>query len=236
MNVALIIAGGLGSRMMQDVPKQFLNILDKPIIIYTLEAFQSHPNIDSIIVVCIDGWQEIVRAYCRQFGITKLESIIPGGNTGQASIKMGLLHISAQHSGDDVVMIHEAVRPMVSAEVISDSLRVCGQYGGAVAAIPCNDAMMLTPDGATSREQIPRDNLVRAQNPHTYPLQTLLWAHSEAESRGILNSVATSTLMVELGETLHFSAGSEKNFKLTTLEDIEIFKALLLAEKPVWLK
>jgi 2-C-methyl-D-erythritol 4-phosphate cytidylyltransferase len=184
----------------------------------------------------MDGWQEIVRAYSRQFGITKLENIVAGGDTGQASIKAGLTDISSRYSGDDVVMIHEAVRPMVSAEIISDSLRVCGKYGGAVAAIPCNDAMMLTPDGTTSNEQVQRDKLIRAQNPHTYPLKKLLWAHKEAQSQGILNSIATSTLMIELGETLHFSAGSERNFKLTTLEDIEIFKALLLAEKPGWLQ
>lgn len=237
MNIALIQAGGVGSRMEQHIPKQFLNIFDKPLVIYTLEAFQAHPEIDAIAVVCVDGWQEVLRAYCRQFGIAKLESVIPGGENGQASIKSGLLDIQKRHGPETLVMIHEAVRPMVSPEVIGDSLRVCREYGGAVAAIPCHDAMMETADGGlTAATQIPRERLVRAQNPHTYPLGTLLEAHREAEARGIRNSVATSTLMVELGRTLHFSKGSEKNFKFTTLEDLEIFQAMLQCGKPGWLR
>jgi 2-C-methyl-D-erythritol 4-phosphate cytidylyltransferase len=237
MNVALIIAGGIGERTRQEVPKQFLHIYDKPIVVYTLEAFQSHEDIDAIVVVCLDGWQEIVKAYARQFGMSKLESITSGGDTGQASILAGLRDIQQRHSADDtLVMIHEAVRPMVSQDVISDSLRVCSEYGGAVAAIPCVDAMLETFEVDVSRAQIPRDRLVRAQNPHTFPLGKLLWAHEEAGKRGINNSVSTGTLMIELGETLHLSVGSEKNFKLTTAEDIEIFKALLDSDKPGWMR
>jgi 2-C-methyl-D-erythritol 4-phosphate cytidylyltransferase len=131
---------------------------------------------------------------------------------------------------DDLVIVHEANRPLVSAEVISDSIRVCHEFGGAVAAVACNDAMFSVNEESIANEYIPRETLVKAQNPHTFTLGKLVWAHSEAKKRGITNSVATSTLMVELGEKLHLSKGAEKNFKITTAEDIEIFKAILESE------
>ncbi len=220
---ALIIAGGLGERTGNKVPKQFLNIFDKPIIIYTLEAFQKHREVDAITVVC----QEFLRTYCIQFGISKLVSVVKGGENGQNSILRGITDIAERCGGDDLVIIHEANRPLVSEEVISDSIRVCKEYGGAVAAVPCNDAMLEISEPTVANSHVPREMLVKAQNPHTFRLDKLLRAHEEAKARGITNSVATSTLMLDLGETLHLSVGSEKNFKITTNEDLEIFKAIL---------
>ncbi len=228
---ALIIAGGVGERTGNKVPKQFLNVLDKPIIIYTLEAFQKHHEVDSITVVCLDGWQEFLRTYCLQFGISKLASVVLGGENGQDSIFNGITDMSARCSYDDIVIIHEANRPLVSAEVISDSIRICKEFGGAVAAVACNDAMLRVGKPTVANSHVPRETLVKAQNPHTFRLDKLLWAHQKARERGITNSVATSTLMVDLGENLHLSAGSEKNFKITTNEDIEIFKAILRSDK-----
>ena len=224
---ALIIAGGVGERTGNIVPKQFLNVFDKPIIIYTLEAFQKHSEVDSITVVCLEGWHEFLRTYCTQFEISKLTSVVNGGENGQNSILKGITDIAARSNSDDIVIIHEANRPLVSAEVISDSIRICKEFGGAVAAIPCNDAMLNISEPTVAISHIPRETIVKAQNPHTFRLDKLLWAHDEAQKRGITNSVATSTLMVELGETLHLSVGSEKNFKITTNEDIEIFKAII---------
>lgn len=226
---ALIIAGGLGERTGNKVPKQFLNVFDKPVIIYTLEAFQKHKEVDAITVVCLDGWQEFLRTYCLQFGISKLVSVVDGGENGQHSIFKGITDIATRCGGEDIVMIHEANRPLVSTEVITDSVRVCREFGGAVAAIPCNDAM-LNINGTVAASYIPRETLVKAQNPHTFKLDKLLWAHGQAKEKGIMNSVATSTLMVELGDTFHLSVGSEKNFKITTNEDLEIFKAILWSE------
>lgn len=236
MNIALIIAGGSGQRMGQDIPKQFLNVHDRPVIIYTLEAFERHPNIDAIEVVCVEGWEAILRAYCKQFNIKKLENIVCGGENGQASIRNGIMDIFSRHGKDDLVLIHDAIRPMVSTEIISDCIRVAMKYGNAITAIPCAEAMLRTVDGVSSREQISRDNLKRTQTPQAAKLGELIKAHKEAIEKGITSSVATCTMFIELGKTLYFSMGSEKNIKLTTTEDFEIFKALLSARHDSWLK
>ncbi len=236
MNIALIIAGGCGKRMKQDIPKQFLSVNDKPVIVYTLEAFQRHPNIDAIVVVCIDGWHEILKAYCKQFNITKVVSIVNGGENGQASIKNGLDEINNKFNEDDIVLVHDAIRPLVSDEIISDCIVKCNEKGSAIAAIPCAEAMLITDGKVESKESFDRDKLMRTQTPQTFKLKKLLWAHDEAKKRGITNSVASCTLMVELGEKVYFSLGSEKNVKLTTPTDLDIFKALLDVKKTDWIK
>lgn len=237
MNIAMLIAGGKGVRMNQDIPKQFLNIKDKPVIIYTLQAFQQHPEIDEIAVVCIDGWQTILQAYANQFNITKLKWIVTGGENGQESIKNGVIELQKHYKEDDIVLIHDAIRPNISQEIISSCIAECKLHGSAITVIPCAEAMLLRcGDGNESKEMISRDSLARTQTPQGFPLGKLRWAHEEAAKRGITNSIATCTLMVELGEEVHFCAGSEKNVKITTTEDIEIFKALLMAKKDEWLK
>ena len=235
-NIALIIAGGVGNRMHQDIPKQFLNVNNKPIIIYTLEAFQKHPNIDTIEVVCLKGWHDILRAYAKQFGITKLENIVSGGETGLQSIRNGLKDIAKRyHDDDDIVLIHDAIRPMVSQDIISDNIRVCREFGNAITMIPCTAVMLKTMDGVTSEDQIPRDNLKITQTPQTFFLKEILEVHKEAIEKGIDDSIASCSLYVELGRKLYLSIGSEKNIKLTTSEDLEIFSALLAVQRPDWL-
>lgn len=236
MNIAIIIAGGTGARMQQDIPKQFLNVFDKPVIMYTLAAFQNHPEIDSIEVVCIDGWHEILRAYCRQFNITKLENIVSGGACGQESIRNGVFDVLSRHDETDIVLIHDSIRPMVSAEIISDCISVCKKNGNAITVIPCAEAMLTTADGQSSGNQYDRSHLKRTQTPQAFRLGDIASAHNEAKEKGITNSIASCTLFVELGRKVWFSAGSEKNVKLTTPEDIEIFKALLTCKKESWFK
>lgn len=236
MNIALIIAGGNGQRMHQDIPKQFINVEDKPVIIYTLEAFQNHPDIDSIFVVCLEGWHEILSAYANQFQITKLKKIILGGKNGQESIKNGVFAINEIYNSNDIVLVHDAIRPMISSDIISDNIAKCKLYGSAIASIPCSEAMLTTETKTKSTSSFNRDKLMRAQTPQAFTLKKLVWAHEEAKKRGITNSVASCTLMIELGSQVYFSAGSEKNIKLTTPEDIDIFKALLRTKKTEWLK
>lgn len=236
MNIALIIAGGVGARMNQDIPKQFINVYDKPIIVYTLEAFERHPNIDEIVVVCLDGWHDILRAYAKQFNISKLKDIVNGGQNGQDSIRNGIYSIQERHSeSDTVVLIHDAIRPMVSLDVISDNIRVCRQYGNAITVVPCTAAMLKTYDSLSTEEQVPRDNLKITQTPQAFFLKDIAAAHKEALDAGITNSVASCTMYIELGKKLYMSTGSEKNIKITTAEDIEIFKALLNAKKDTWM-
>ena len=235
MNIALIIAGGVGARMGQDIPKQFINVNDKPIIIYTMEAFQKHPNIDAIEVVCLEGWHEILRAYSKQFNITKLENIVVGGKTGQDSIRNGLYDIAKRHSScDDIVLIHDSIRPMVSQEIISDNIRICRKYGNATT--PCTSVMLKTEDSVVSENQIPRDNLKITQTPQAFFLNELLSVHKEAIKKDLLPSIASCALYIEMGKKVYLSKGSEKNIKITTSEDIEIFSALLKSMKPEWMK
>ena len=235
-NIGLLIAGGCGSRMHQDIPKQFITVYERPVIVYTLEAFQNHPEIDAIAVVCIEGWDQVLWAYAKQFGITKLKYVVPGGKNGQDSIRNGVYELEKHFGKDDIVLIHDAIRPMVSAEIISDCISKTKKYGNAITVIPCAEAMMQTEDGKVSTGSYPRDNLKRTQTPQGFKIGDICDLHRRALEAGITNSIASCTLMIEMGEQVHFSSGSEKNIKLTTVEDIDIFKALLKAKRSDWLK
>ena len=144
-NIALIIAGGVGSRMHQDIPKQFISIFDKPVIVYTLEAFEKNPNIDEIAVVCVDGWHDVLRAYAKQFHITKLNIIASGGSTGQESIYNGLKALKDVAEPEDIILVHDSIRPMVGQEIITDCALKAKKYGNAVSVIPCQEAMQPFP-------------------------------------------------------------------------------------------
>lgn len=238
MNIAIIIAGGSGQRMQQDIPKQFINVYDKPVIIYTLEGFQRHPYIDAIEVVCLDGWHDILSAYAKQFNITKLKWIISGGKTGQESIRNGVFNLEGKCQPDDIIIIHDGIRPLVDETVLSDVIVKCQKYGNAVTALPYNEQIFKIHDEYSTKEYIPRETLKRVQTPQAYKFNKLDWAYHEAFNKeiGIYGSSYTNTMMVDLGEILYFASGSEKNIKLTTKSDLEIFKAYLNLEKNDWLK
>jgi len=238
MVIALLTAAGLGTRMGQDIPKQFMHVENKPIIIHTMEAFQQHPSIDAIAVVTLPDWIEVLKAYARQFNITKLKWVVAGGATGQESIRNGLFALKDEgFDGETTVMIHDGNRCMISGELISNSLAVYQAKGSAVAAIPCVEAVFRSDDdGESSVESIPREQLFRTQTPHTYSLGKLLWAHEQAIEKGITNTAASCTLMQQLGERVYFSKGSEENLKITTIDDMMIYKALLKTKKDDWLK
>lgn len=235
-NIALLIAGGSGERMQQSIPKQFLMVNERPVIIYTMEAFQKHPEIDEIAVVCINGWESVLRAYASQFNITKLKHIVPGGSNGQGSIRNGIFELEKYHKPEDIVLIHDAIRPMISAEIISDCIRVTNEKGNAITVIPCAEAMIKTEDGKVSVGCYPREMLKRTQTPQGFHIGDISALHKKALEVGITDSVASCTLMIEMGHQVYFSHGSEKNIKLTTVEDIDIFKALLIAKRSDWLK
>lgn len=236
MNIALLTAAGVGSRMGQDIPKQFIHVNNKPLIIYTLEAFEKHPNIDAIIVVTLPAWTDVLKAYAKQFNITKLKWVVPGGEDGQESIHNGLVELKKHCNDDDVVVIHDGNRCMVSSEIISSNLATFKKYGDAVTAIPVVEVVFESENGDKSQTALDRDKLWRTQTPHTYTLGKLLWAHSEADKRSLKRTAATCELMALLGEDVHFSKGSEENLKITTVDDMKIFSALLNVKKEEWLK
>ena len=236
MNYAVILAGGSGSRTEQSVPKQFISIYEKPIIIYTLEVFQRHPAVDEIAVVCIEGWEQVLWAYVKQFNLTKVTSIVRGGNCGQNSIYRGLKEIEKTHKPDDIVLIHDAIRPMVSEEIISDCINKTLEFGSAIATIPCVEAMLISENQENSSQIFDRNHLKRTQTPQGFRVGKLLKIHEKAIAMGITDSTASCTLMIEMGEEVHFSKGSEKNLKLTTVEDIDIFKALYATKRDKWLR
>lgn len=238
MNTAIIIAGGSGSRMGQDIPKQFINAYDKPVIIYTLEGFQKHPEIDAIEVVCIDGWHDVLWAYAKQFGIDKLKWVVSNGSTAQESIRNGLLALKDVCGEDDIVIIHDGIRPMVEDFVLSDVIIKCKEHGNGVTSLPYNEQIFVVDDEATTTKYIPRETLRRVSTPQAYRYGKLVWAYEKAfaENIGIQGGTYANTLMVELGERLWFAAGSEKNIKLTTKDDLELFKAYMKMEKDSWLK
>ncbi|MBB5183737.1 IspD/TarI family cytidylyltransferase [Catenisphaera adipataccumulans] len=237
MNIAIIIAGGSGKRMGKDIPKQFINVFDKPVLVYTLENFQKHPQIDAIELVCIQGWEDVARAYAKQYGITKLKWIVKGGNTGQESIRNGVYNLENICSDDDTVIIHDGIRPLVDSAVLSDVIVKCKQYGNAVTSLPYNEQIFLIDDEISTVKYIPRETLRRVSTPQAYKFSKLDWAYHKAfkEEIGIYGSSYTNTMMVELGERLYFAEGSERNIKLTTQEDLQLFKAYILSERNRWL-
>lgn len=235
MNVAIILAGGHGSRTEQDIPKQFMNVYEKPLIIYTLENFEKNSEIDAIEVVCLDGWHEVLRAYAKQYHITKLKWIISGGNDGQESIQKGVEALSDVCGPEDVVMIHDAIRPFIGQDIITDAIVKCKKYGSGLSAIRCQETIVHTSDGHEGLENIDRKEVMRVQTPQAYLYKKAKWAYEEADRRGIKGEVYINTLMLHLGEHVFFSKGSTKNVKITTIDDLEIFKALLKMEREDWI-
>ena len=238
MNVAVIIAGGSGQRMGQDIPKQFISIYDKPVLIYTVESFQNHPQIDAIEIVCIDGWCDVVWAYAKQFNITKLKWVVQAGGSAQESIRNGIFHLEDKVAEDDIVIIHDGIRPLVDEGVLTDVIVKCKQYGNAVTSLPYNEHIFLVDDEISTVKYIPRETLRRVSTPQAYTYGKLDKAYHEAYEKGIgiHGSSYANTMMVELGERLYFAAGSDKNIKLTTKDDLELFKAYIKADRDSWLK
>ena len=240
MTIAIIIAGGSGHRMGQDIPKQFINVYDKPILIYTLEGFQRHPMVDEIEVVCIDGWEHVVWAYAKQFGISKLKWITKGGNTGQESIRNGVYNLEGKVSDDDVIIIHDGIRPLIEPGVLTDVISKAQVLGNAVTSMPYNEQIFVVSkdDETTTTQFIPRETLRRVATPQAYKFGLLDEKYHEAFEKevGIYGSHYTNTMMVELGVRLNFAAGSDKNIKLTTKDDLDMFKGYLSKEKDNWIK
>lgn len=226
MNTALILAGGIDPRFKMDVPKQFVNVNNRPIIVYTLERFQNHREIDEIIVTCLEGWQEFVRVYARQFNITKLKEIIPGGKDAQESTYHGLQLLKNRAEQGDIIVIHDAIRPMVSEKIISDSIDMCRKKGMGVAATYIMDTIMHSGNGKEGYQSINRYEIMKVQTPQAFDFNMIWKIHERAIGEKCIGAWDNSSLITRLGEKVYFSKGSDLNLKINSVEDIEMFKAL----------
>lgn len=227
MNIGLIIAGGVGARMNTTTPKQFIAVKGKPIIIYTLDAFQRNDSIDAIAVVCLSGWEEILWKYVKKYKLNKVKWITQGGETGMESLRNGMQLLKANCNYDDIILIHDAVRPLVSNDIINANIAGVKQNNNAITIVPTTEALLESANGETSSKVVDREIIFRTQTPQSLYLSKFISIHEEAIEKGITNTVATCTLLVELGNKVHFVLGEGTNFKITKKEDIELLEAYL---------
>ncbi len=228
--IVLLLAGGQGCRMHSLRPKQFLTVEGAPVLAYPLRTFQHHDEIDRIYVVCAPEWSDFVERLAEEEGISKFVRTIPSGTTSIDSIRNGIEGIRQDYSeSNPVVILHEAVRPLVSDETIGLNLKTFRTYGNAVTAIRSHEAYMVSSNGISSSAGIPREQLFRAQTPQTFFLNDIEEAFTRAEQAGLPASQSLYTLMTEVcGEKpLYIAQGDAINFKLTLPEDIELLKAIL---------
>ena len=226
MNIAVLFAGGVDRAFKMDIPKQFVNVYNKPIIVYTMQKFQNHPEVDAIMIACLKGWENMVQAYAKQFHIDKLRWVITGGVSGQETSKLAAEELMQSCRDDDIVIIHDAIRPLVSDEIISDSIHTCEKKGMGISAVTSMDNVMLTDDGICGLRSISRYAFRRIQTPQSYHLGDLQEFHREAIEKGILNENDTNNMVSKLGQKVYLSKGSDLNIKINTVEDVEMFKSL----------
>lgn len=232
MNIALLLAGGIGSRLDASKPKQFVKVKGKPIIAYTMQEFQRHPLIDKIIIVCYEPYIPELEKIIKKYRISKYAAAVPGGKNGQESLFNGLKYLHNQKFGDeDLIIIHDAVRPFVPLAVLSDLIMVASKNGNACASLPCHETLVATSDQLCGNQSIERSTVRRVQTPQAYHLKELYETLLEAYRKGIDNSVYANTLMLELGHTIFFSKGFSDNIKITTKDDVALFKALLTLDE-----
>ena len=222
MITAMLFAGGSGVRMQSsDLPKQFLEVGGKPIIIHTMEHFSNHPWVDGIVVACKEDWIDYLIKLIEQFKVRKVKAIVPGGKTGFDSIHNGVM-ATAEFSKepDDIIMICDGVRPMLSQELITNCIEHTKKYSSAVPVTPSIDSLLYSTDGESCQKSYERSTMYITQAPQGYTMERILWAHEVAYNRGILNPVSSSELLIELGEKVHIFKGERFNIKVTTPEDL----------------
>ena len=233
MNYVIIIAGGVGSRLGAKVPKQFMEVLGKPIIAYTMEHFQNHPDIDAIELVCVDGYQKHLKEITEKYGITKLLKIVKGGLEYERSIMNGVAGLEGIAKPKDVVMIHWAASPFLSEELITDNIRVCKEKGNAITA-SYSYLLYGSNDGDCAKQALNRDSFMTLSTPQSLWYESIVNLYKQVEKKNLFEIVKehhTTVFMAELGIPLYFSKGSHTNIKITTKEDIELFLGYLLAKK-----
>lgn len=233
MNIAIILAGGVGSRVGADVPKQFIEILGRPVLSYTIERFEQHPEVDAIEIVCRKGYEEKLRQLIEREGFKKIKWVAEGGATFQDSVRSGIDYLKGKIADDDQVLIHYGASPFVGDEIISDAIRVCSEHGN---ASPAHSLVYLAAsrnNGICTKEFIDRDQTMCLNSPQAIRFDYARWIYEEGERRGLLDTVEphTTSLMFAMGETVYFSKGSTANIKITTADDLKLFEGWVLAEQ-----
>lgn len=227
-NIALIFAGGSGKRMNTvSRPKQFLELNGKPVIIYTLELFDNHPEIDGIVVVCLQSWIPFLEKQLKKFEISKVVKIVAGGNSGQESIYNGLVAAEERFLNSDVnVLIHDGVRPLITEQTISDCIKTCSEKGNCITCVPATETFVVKQsDGSL---EIPtRANSLIARAPQCFKLCDILAAHKRALQEGHSDFIDSCTLMSHYGHRMNTIIGPMENIKITTPTDFFIFRAMV---------
>lgn len=229
MNIAVIFAGGSGNRMhTKSRPKQFLEYNGKPIIIYTLELFDNHPQIDGIVVVCIESWIPFLHKMLKKFEINKVLKVVKGGSTGQESIYNGLLAAEevAGKDNESVVLIHDGVRPLITEDTISDNIKMVYEKGNCITCIPATETFIVKQDD-NSLEIPSRDNSLIARAPQSFFLKDIISAHRKAINEGRNDFIDSCTMMSHYGYKMNTIIGPMENIKITTPTDYFIFKAMV---------
>lgn len=233
MNIALIFAGGVGQRMNSgDKPKQFLELHGKPIIIYTLEHFENHPDIDGIVCVCVKDWIDYLYKLLDKFHICKVKAVIAGGETGQASIRNGIEKISELYPENSIVLIHDGVRPLINEQIITDNINCVREYGNSITVTPVVETVTLCPENKSNEvaDVLDRSRCMLARAPQCFVLKDIAEAHKKALAEDF-EAVDSAMLMRHYGHTLHTVTGVFENIKITTPSDFYIFRAIMDARE-----
>lgn len=228
MNIAVILAGGMGLRMgVTDKPKQFMDIYGKPLIIHTIESFDMHPEIDNIAIVCVKEWFEDLKIWIRKFELNKVKWIVEGGASRQESVFNGLESIKNQCNDDDIIVIHDAARPLVSKKVISDNIEMAKKFGSVDTVIPTPDTIIKSIDSQIIAEIPQRKSLYLGQTPQSFRYSIIRNAHLYAIENGIKDATDDCQLVLKTGKDTYLVMGDKLNFKITTMDDLLLLKAII---------
>ncbi len=226
-NVAIILAGGVGQRMGGNVPKQFLEVKGKPIIVHTVSNFEKNPRIDSVLIVCKPDWVDYLKDIVEKYGLSKVEKVVPGGETSHDSTRNGIFSLRGELSPDDFVIIHDAARPILPQGAIDDMLDVAAEHGNASLAIPCYETVIYTEDQKSGDRAMDRTTIMRVQTPQAYRFSEILPLYERAEKEGRHGFVYADLVAIEYGMKVYFSKGFVNNIKVTRPEDIPLCESLM---------
>lgn len=226
-NYLIMLAGGIGKRMCSEVPKQFLNVSGKPIIVYSIENFQRNEQIEKIVIVCVKEWIDYLKELIKEYKLTKVEWIIEGGDTGHDSIRNGVFFLKDKIDPNDFIVIHDAVRPVLPQKAIDEVLRVASMKGNASSSIVCHPPIVYTDDFESGISDIDREHVMLTASPQVYRYSLALRCYEQAELENRHNFTFTSSLLIYYGERVYFAKGTTSNIKITRKEDLALFEALL---------